>query len=181
LTICPGCDVGLPANGWTIDPGIGASAECWELLGDVQGFEMAHASLVGRCHQLTVDAYGAQHAGGDPRAIRTAYSLVGLHLALDRGLTGIQVREAHQRMGRPEATWPAFERPEAGARKTVADVAEAGLRPGSVEGHATAVTAWARAVWGSWSERHSAVAELAERLLPHVASPPDVRMAGRPD
>jgi len=181
LTSCPGCGVTLPPNGWTIDPGIGASPECWELLGEVQGFEMSHPSLVGRWHQLTVDAYGAQHAGGDPRAIRTAYSLVGLHLALDVGLTGIQVRDAHQRMGRPDPSWPAFERPQAGAEPTVADVAEAGVRAGSVEGHATAVTAWARAVWGSWSERHSAVAELAERVLPHVASHPDVRMAGRRD
>jgi hypothetical protein len=45
LTICPGCGVSLPANGWTIDPGIGASAECWELLGEVQGFEMGSGSL----------------------------------------------------------------------------------------------------------------------------------------
>jgi hypothetical protein len=153
-----------------IDPGIGASAECWELLGEVQGFEMSHASLVGRCHQLTVDAYGAQHAGQDARSIRTPYSLVGLHLELTVGLSGLQVRDAHQLMGRPDPTWPAFEGPAVGAGMTVAEVAEAGARADSVEGHATAVTAWARAVWDSWSEQHDVVFELAERLLPGLVT-----------
>src|SRR5262245_12348828 len=163
-TKCSGCGVRLPANGWTIDPGIGASPECWQLLGDVQGFELEHPTLVGRCHQLTVDAYGAQHAV-DPRSIRTAYSLVGLHLALEVGLTGVQVRDAHQRMGRPDPTWPAFERPHGDAGMTVEDVAEAGLRAGSVEGHAAAVTAWAKAVWEAWASEHASVAALAARLL----------------
>jgi len=65
-----------------------ASPECWQVYGEVAGFELAHPELVGRFHQLTVDAYGAQHSGGDGRGIRIAYSLVGLHLALDRGLPG---------------------------------------------------------------------------------------------
>src|SRR6266542_3189043 len=55
-------------------------------------------------HQLAVDAYAAQHAsrdaGGDIPPIGVAYALVGLHLALDRGVPGLRVRAAHQRMGK---------------------------------------------------------------------------------
>jgi hypothetical protein len=74
--------------------------------GEVEGFELAHPELAGRFHQLTVDAYGAQHSGGDGRGIRIAYSLVGLHLALERGWSGVAVRTAHHGMGRRRlAAW----------------------------------------------------------------------------
>jgi Family of unknown function (DUF5946) len=133
--------------------------------GEVEGFELAHLDLAGRFHQLTVDAYGAQHSGGDGRGIRIAYSLVGLHRALDRGWSGVQVRTAHQGMGRPQPSWPAFPRPAAGAALTILVVAEAGARAGSVSGHADAVQRWAAPVWAAWSPRHAEVAALTDRVV----------------
>ena len=120
---------------------------------------------MGRFHQLTVDAYGAQHSGGDGRGIRIAYSLVGLHLALDRGWTGLEVRRAHQAMGRPQPSWPAFLRPTDVATLTVLDVALAGVRADAVAGHAAAVERWAVAVWAGWAQRHPEIAALAARLV----------------
>jgi hypothetical protein len=109
-TTCPGCGLELPASGLTPDPRGNASPECWQLYGEVQGFELHHIELVRDYHRLTVDAYAAQHAsravGGDVPPISVAYALVGLHLALDRRVSGLEVRAAHQRMGKPDASWP---------------------------------------------------------------------------
>jgi Family of unknown function (DUF5946) len=101
-TTCPGCGLQLPASGVPWDRRRNASPECWQLYGEVQGFALRHLELVRDFQQLTVDAYAAQHGprdgGGDVPPISVAYALVGLHLALDRGASGIEVRTAHQRM-----------------------------------------------------------------------------------
>jgi hypothetical protein len=168
-TTCPGCGLELPASGLPPDPRRNASPECWQLYGEVQGFELGHAELVRDCHQLAVDAYAAQHArrdgGGELPPIGLAYALVGLHLALDRGRPGVEVRAAHQRMGRPDASWPRLQAPPSAGSLTVLDVAAAGLMVGSVAGHAAAVRAWATAVWRAWATQQGAVAALADRLL----------------
>jgi hypothetical protein len=166
---CPGCGVELAASGLEPDPRRNASAECWLLYGEVEGYALRHPWLVRDTHQLGVDAYGAQHAPRDPGAgpppIRVAYSLVGLHLALDRGRSGLEVRAAHQRMGRPDASWPPLPRPPSTGSRTVLDVAAAGLMADSPPGHERALRAWAADVWRAWAAEHAAVAELAGRLL----------------
>jgi hypothetical protein len=164
-SLCPGCGLSLPATGLSWDPKLFASPECWQLYGEVAGFELAHPDLVARFHQLAVDTYGAQHTGGDGRGIRIAYSLVGLHLALDRGWTGLAVRTLHQRMGRPQPTWPAFAKPPRRKTQTVLDVALAGARADSVAGHAAAVQRWAAAVWAEWAPVHAEVAALAAQVV----------------
>jgi hypothetical protein len=169
-TLCPGCGLRLPATGLSWDPKLFASPECWQVYGEVAGFELAHPDLVVRFHQLAVDAYGAQHSGGDGRGIRVAYSLVGLHLALDRGWSGVAVRSAHQGMGRPQPSWPAFVRPPGSATQTVLDVALAGSRAGSIAGHASAVQHWAAGVWAEWAPRHAEVAALASRVVKRSGS-----------
>jgi hypothetical protein len=166
-TTCPGCGLELPASG--LPRRSNASAECWQLYGEVQGFELAHPELVRDCHQLAVDAYAAQHASRDREGavppIGVAYALVGLQLALDRGVPGVEVRAAHQRMGRPDASWPRLPAPRRRGALTVLDVAAAGAMVDSPAGHARAVRAWAAAVWRAWAAEHAAVAALTERFL----------------
>ncbi|MHB8959789.1 MAG: DUF5946 family protein [Candidatus Limnocylindrales bacterium] len=63
---CPGCGLRPPA--WwrgAVEPDrpLRASAACWGLHAELVGFELQHLVALGRLHQLTVDAYGAQHAG----------------------------------------------------------------------------------------------------------------------
>jgi hypothetical protein len=168
-TTCPGCGLELPASGLPWDPRRNASAECWQLYGEVQGFELAHPELVRDFHQLAVDAYAAQHAPRDREGavppIGVAFALVGLHLALDRGVPGVEVRAAHQRMGRPDASWPRLPAPRQTGALTVLDVAAAGAMVDSPAGHARAVRVWAAAVWRAWAAEHAAVAALTERLL----------------
>ena len=168
-TTCPGCGLELPATGLPADPRRNASPECWRLYGEVQGYELRHLQLVRDLHQLTVDTYAAQHAprhpGGDRPPIGVAYALVGLHLALDRGVPGVEVRAAHQRMGRPDPSWPGLPAPASTGSVTVLDVAIAGAMVDSPSGHGRAVRAWSSAVWQAWAPQHPAVAALADRLL----------------
>jgi hypothetical protein len=166
FSICPGCGLqalpgGIPPNG-----ALNASPECWAMHAELVGFELGNALLVGRYHQLTVDAYGAQHAGppGGRRSY-VAYSLAGLYLALERGWTGIQVRSFHAKMGRPDTTWPELRRPLSTGVLTVADVVAAGARLASADGHAETVERWARSVWDAWADQHEAVRALTHRLL----------------
>src|SRR5512132_102686 len=167
-TTCPGCGLQLPASDMPWDRRRNASPECWQLYGEVQGFALRHLELVRDFHQLIVDAYAAQHAPrevGELPPISVVYALVGLHLALDRGISGIEVRAAHQRMGKPDPSWPRLPTPERTGAMTVFEVAAAGAMVGSVAGHAKAVRAWAAAVWQAWAAQHATVAALADRLL----------------
>ena len=181
ISVCPGCGLRAPPGGILLDRPLNASPECWGLHAELVGFELGHPVLVGRYHQLTVDAYGAQHAGGPTGRIRVAYSLVGLHLALEQGRSGTAVRALHERMGRPDASWPDFRRPVSTGALTVADVVEAGARAGSVEGHATLVERWAHSVWDAWADQQDLVRGLTVRLLGEEPAGPIlvVRYAGR--
>ncbi|HVQ95315.1 MAG TPA: DUF5946 family protein [Mycobacteriales bacterium] len=163
-TVCPGCAVRLPAVHSELDRPLNASPACRQCNAEVVGFELRHPALIGRFHQLTVDTYGAQHGGAPTGRIYLGYSLVGLDLALERGTAGVEVRDIHQRMGRPDGTWPEFTPPPPAAL-TVLHVAEAGVRAGSVDGHARAMDEWAAAVWRSWAEQHDAVRALTDRVL----------------
>jgi hypothetical protein len=69
------------------------------------------------------------------------YSLVGLYAALERGWSGVQVRDLHQRMGKPDRSWPVFVAPSHSGALTIADVA-----------------------WRAWSAQHSAVADFSARF-----------------
>jgi Family of unknown function (DUF5946) len=92
----PGLRVGAARQRPTVEPPRHTSPECWQRYGEVQGFEPHYIELVRDYHQLAVDAYAAQHAsrevGGDVPPISVAYALVGLYLALDRRVSGLEVR-----------------------------------------------------------------------------------------
>lgn len=121
-----------------------------------------HTALI--THQLGGDAYGAQHVAPGPTTIRTTYSLVGLYLSSDESFAGDAVRAAHQRMGKPDSSWPAFPPPERSAGMTIMAVAERGLMADSPDGHVDAMRDWARVVWASWTDHHIEVRDLARRL-----------------
>jgi len=166
-SVCPGCGLELPGTeaAGSVDPRRNASAACWQLYGEVTGYELQHVIRLGRYHQLTVDAYAAQHAGDAGPAIGVAFALIGLHLALEEGLSGNEVRDAHQALAGRFRDWPRFAAPSALPTMTVFDVASAG----SPDEHAERVLYWARSEWERWQPAHDAVARLiAERSLREV-------------
>ena len=129
----------------------------------VAAFEADHPPL-GRFRQMRVDVHGVQHAGSPTPPIRVVYGLVGLHLAVDQGVSGDGVRRPHSSMGKPHADWPRFDASPR-AEVTVLDAAAAGADGGSVRGHAESVLGWAWSVWSSSAAAHDDIADFTRRLF----------------
>ena len=116
-------------------------------------------------HQHVVDAWAAQHADEDSKAISVAFALVGLYLHLERGFTGRAVQLAHMRLAQPSGRgpgrkdWPRFPLPKERGHITVCDVMATPEKE-----RAEAVDRWCRSVWAAWSASHQATADLAEQL-----------------
>ena len=167
---CPGCGAALPASDWPVDGRTNASPGCLELRARVMEFEAEHMVELGRLHQLTIDAYGAQHGGPAVPAIAVPFGLVGLHLALDLDWRGDEVRAAHQFLAQAASrtrgshstpAWPTFRRPTDVDWLTIADVA--GAR--STKDHAQRVDRWARSVWLAWAPERDRVMAWADAKL----------------
>jgi len=155
----------LPGTADSEPAALHATPSCESVLHEVLGFEFQHPVML-RYHQLTVDAYGAQHAGGGAPRIRVAYSLAGLWLALEHGFSAEDVRSVHRRMGHPTAAWPEFIPPVPPQRwLTVLDVAEAGVRQHSSGGHARAAGQWAGSVWDAWRATDDGVDDRVRSML----------------
>jgi hypothetical protein len=164
-TVCPGCGLALPEPLAGEPARLRATPACESVLHELLGFEFQHPVML-RYHQLTVDTYGAQHAGAPAPEIRVAYSLAGLWLSLEHGFTAEEVRAVHRRMGHPKPSWPVFVPPALPQRwLTVLDVAEAGVRQHSDGGHARAVSQWAESVWGAWLAGSPGVDDAVETML----------------
>lgn len=152
----------MPASDRVLYDGyFNVSRECWSVFTEVVGVEFGDAVLFGQAHQLTVDAYAVQHAGGVHPDKSVDIHLCGLHLALERGVTPARVPPHLQRLAGAMKEWPHFEPPTDRGALTVFDVAMAE----GPEEHLRVVREWAAAVWESWSEHHESVAELVGRYL----------------
>ncbi len=156
---CPGCGLGMPPRPEPAERRWKASAACLALLDEVIARELQHAAHLGSWHQMTVDAYGAQHVDPAGPRIGPAFALIGLYLALERGLNGPQVRDAHAFLARTRREWPAFEPPARRWRVTVFDVAMV-----DVEEHAAAVGRWGASVWEAWGPDQRRIRELTDTL-----------------
>jgi len=137
------------------------SAECWDLYTEVLGTEYSNALLFGQIHQLTVDAYAVQHAGGPHPDKSLDIHLCGLYLSLVDGIRSPQVPPLLQRLATDIETWPHYEPPHHRKGLTVFDVAICD----SVEEHIRVVREWANEVWDSWAEYHPEVATLISHHL----------------
>ena len=146
----------LPYHGY-----YNASPECWAVYTEVLGAEFSNAILFGQVHQLSVDTYAVQHAGGAHPDKSMAIHLSGLHLMLDRGIRPTRVPRRLQALAKAVATWPHFTAPTDMGSLTVSDVALSS----SVEGHINAVEEWAGLVWKAWSPYHAEVKDFVEHHL----------------
>lgn len=138
-----------------------ASPECWEVYTGVLAEEYNAPALFGRIHQLTVDTYAVQHAGGDHPDKSVGVHLAGLYLVLERGLMAPQVPPLLQRLAGAVSVWPHFPPPAERAPLTVLGVA----RSDSAEEHVARVREWGLQVWRLWSAHHGEVADLVSGHL----------------
>jgi hypothetical protein len=156
---CPGCKLEMPRGNAPYDRDFNASPECWSVYTEVLAAEYQDMLLFAEVHQLSVDAYAAQHAGAQHRDKSVCVHLVGLHLVLVEELAPIDVPPRLQRLASGMTHWPHYAPPADMGPLTVFDVATAKGRTQ----HAERVRAWSRQVWAAWRPQHAAVAELARR------------------
>jgi hypothetical protein len=137
------------------------SPECWAVFTEVLGAEFGNAPLFAQVHQLTVDTYAVQHAGGAHPDKSIFIHLAGLHLVLDRGYAPMRVPPLLQRLARTVREWPHFEAPADLGPMTIFDVALAD----SAMAHAGIVREWAAVVWEAWSPCRTRVASFVSGQL----------------
>lgn len=94
-------------------------------------------------HQHAVDAITLQRADVHTKPIAVTFALVGLYLHLEKGLTGRQVQQMHQRLAATKRAWPTFPLPAKRGSLTAADALA--QPPGLDRDHAIEV--WCASVW----------------------------------
>ncbi|HSB10513.1 MAG TPA: DUF5946 family protein [Blastocatellia bacterium] len=154
--VCPGCGLEMPLSERTYDRKFHASAECWSVFEEVLAAEFQDPVLFGQVHQLTVDTYAVQHAGGQHPDKSVCVHLVGLHLVIEQKLAPVEVSPLLQRLV-SGTSWPHLDPPAERASLTVCDVALAD----SSQTHAQRVREWAAEVWRTWRPHHGVARELA--------------------
>jgi hypothetical protein len=155
---CPGCGLDMPVRpGATTHRYFNASPECWDVFGEVLATEYGDAVRFAATHQLAVDSYAAQHAGGDHPDTSVAIHLVGLHLILEAEVRPTAVPPQLQSLATVTSTWPSLGVPPGPWSITVLDVALA------ADPIAT-TRAWAEEIWHAWHDAHDAVRRLAAPL-----------------
>lgn len=160
LIICRGCGLQLPDCGDSPDADSDASGECRRLFGELQAYTLGRGDPA-FIHQHVVDAYAAQHTSGTSPNLRTAFALVGLYLALEKGSTGRNVQRMHMKLARIKREWPQFTPPVESADVTVRDVMQAA--PGAKRDEM--IIKWATAVWASWRHAHDWARQTCDDLL----------------
>ena len=154
---CPGCGIEISLSERSYDRKFNASAECWSLFEEVLAAEYQNAALFEEVHQLTVDTYAVQHAGGRHPDKSVCIHLAGLCLALEWGVAPVKVPRFLRRLA-GRASWPHLAPPAERAPLTVRDVAAAD----SPQTHALRVRKWAAEVWRIWAPHHDAARGLLE-------------------
>ncbi|MEM8677755.1 MAG: DUF5946 family protein [Planctomycetota bacterium] len=160
-TVCPGCRSRLPYDTRaTYDGYYHCSSACWAIYTEVLGFEFTDVVAFSQAHQLTVDTYAVQHAGGDHKAKSVSVHLVGLYAALELKRPPRSIPGLLQAVAAVHETWPAFEPPGYTGPLTVVEVA---LASSPLE-HIERVRKWARFVWDAWRPHHAEVVHLTANV-----------------
>jgi Family of unknown function (DUF5946) len=136
----------MPPTDKPYDGYFNASPECWSVFTEVVGAEFANVVLFSQVHQLTVDAYATQHAGGPHPDKSIAIHLAGLHFHYAQGVKPTSIAPLLQQLATRVSEWPHFDPPPVRGSMTVFDVALA-------ESHIDAVRDWSRGVWEARGRR----------------------------
>jgi len=95
--ICPGCRLKLKSKQLLPSSRFNASGACYKLFTDLSGYTLSNNDDR-FMHQLIVDAYSAQHAGGNTKNITVIFALIGLCLVIEHQYTGRQVQLIHMKI-----------------------------------------------------------------------------------
>ncbi|QDT96346.1 DUF5946 family protein [Gimesia aquarii] len=159
---CPGCRLRMPANtAAAYDGYYHCSPECWSIYSEVLGTQFSNAIIFGQIHQMTVDAYALQHAGGSHKNKSITIHLAGLHAAYNLGIPQTQIPRLLQRLANHIQHWPYYVPPQSTGPLTAFDIALAS----TMEEHILRVKKWADFVWDAWSDHHTKIASLVSSHL----------------
>ncbi len=158
---CPGCGLLMPLSDTVYEGYFNTSPECWSVFTEVVGSEFNNVVLFGQAHQLTVDSFAAQHAGGAHPDKSVAIHLCGPYLVFKCRLPPTRIPRCHQHLANTVEAWPQFDPPDDRGSLTVFDVAMCD----SPEEHIETVREWAGGVWAAWSRYHADVEDLVNRYL----------------
>ena len=106
--------------------------------------------------QHVVDAHTAQTATAASKPIAIVFALVGLYLHLEKGFTGRQVQQAHERLGRHKRPWPDVPLPDHRGAMTALDVMAV---PAGIERDA-AIDSWCEMVWQAFGASRDVIVRL---------------------
>jgi len=131
---------------------IRSAPECWAAFGEVLAREYENPVLFGTVHQLTVDAYAAQHPENQPAKSLVSH-LVSLYSIFECDAAGPAAIKSFVESRRE---FPTLVPPADLGALTVADVVAAE----TPVAHCNTVRGWARQVWDAWSGEHAHIAAL---------------------
>jgi Family of unknown function (DUF5946) len=157
---CPGCGVKLPDQNLEASDQYNSLGECEKLYHELSAYLIMNPDITFRT-QHAVDAYGAQHSGRLVKNIRTAFSLIGLYLALECNYTGRQVQKAHMELAQRNIQWASFDLPSRPYSLSVLDVlaVEEGTNRYKI------LMKWAENVWNTWEHYHEWTRNICEKYL----------------
>lgn len=157
---CPGCGRKFPDQNWEDSDQYNATGECVKLYHDLSAYLIMNPDITFPT-QHAVDAYGAQHSGRKVKNIRTAFSLIGLYLALECGYSGRQVQKAHMELAKRNIKWQSFDLPTCPYSFSVQDVllVEEGTNRNEM------LMKWAKSVWNTWEHYHEWTSKICEKYL----------------
>jgi len=156
--ICPGCRLKLKNESLLPNERFNASRECFKLFTNLSGYTLSNNNEQ-FIHQLIVDAYSAEHAGGCTKNITVMFALIGLYLVVERNYTGRQVQLLHMRI--PKQNWPYLEPPKHTASIKINDVVNAKTNSQKE----LLIYRWVSDVWDSWAEQHSYLHKIINGLI----------------
>jgi hypothetical protein len=148
---CIGCGARVAEGEGPAHKYIGASPGCWALYGEVLAREYTDPRY-GAAHQLTVDAYAAQHPGTpSPQSIQSVtVHLVGLYVVFELGRSPQQARKTIQRAVQHKKDFIWLDPPTPLGKITIIDIHKAKDH----SEHNALVREWAMSVWRAWEPHH---------------------------
>jgi hypothetical protein len=124
-----------------------------------EAYHEVYAYTIGRAGfmlQHVVDAYAAQTATDESNPIGVIFALVGLHLRVERQLSGREIQKVHMRMARQKRQWPTIHLPHTRGSMTAADV----LAVPEGRERDQAIDKWCRSVWAAFGDSRQTIVDL---------------------
>lgn len=158
---CPGCGLKLNNHHITLFTNYNASGECYQKYSELSIYTIGKQDI-DFIHQHAIDTYSAQHSGNGMKPITTAFSLIGLYYAVEKGFNGRQVQRVHTLLSRQKYNWKELQPPVKSVYSlTVFDVLNE--QPG--ESRDKMIRKWMLDVWKCWKHQHSWVKEICNTYL----------------